>query len=503
MASQLILAPVLIPFFAAICCLFSWFNTKLQKWIFLLAALLLVWCSTNILQLVREQAAVAVQMGSWPAPFGITFVADLFSAIMVLLIAIIGLIVFLFSLDTIGTMRVRYGFYPLLLFLLMGLNGAVLAGDVFNLFVWFEILLMSCFVLLTLGGTKAQLEGSIKYVTINFLASCLLLAGIGMLYGITGTLNMADLSRQLPQMNQNGLISTVSVFFMISFGIKSAIFPLFFWLPASYHTPPIAISALIAGLLTKVGMYVFIRFFTLIFSHDTAYTHQVLLVASGCTMLIGVLGAAAQNDFRKILSFHIVSQIGYMLMGLALYSPLALAGSVYFIVHNILVKTNLFLISGAVYEAKGSFRLKILGGVYGKYPLLSFLFAISAFSLAGAPPLSGFWGKYMLARAGFETGNFIIVLVSLLVSILTLFSMTKIWAAVFWKPAPPEANGADRFLNEFQFFRKKAALSTSIVSLTVLILFIGLFAGPVVQLSAEAAEQLFHTEIYRKTVLGN
>jgi multicomponent Na+:H+ antiporter subunit D len=193
---------------------------------------------------------------------------------------------------------------------------------------------------------------------------------------------------------------------------------------------------LFVGLLTKVGIYALLRFFTLIFTSDLLYTHAILLILSGFTMVIGVLGAAAQIDFRKILSFHIVSQIGYMIMGLAIYTPMAIAGAIFFVMHNILVKNNLFLISGLVRETHGSFALKKLGGVYHGFPFLAVLFAISAFSLTGVPPLSGFWGKFLLAYAGLSAGQAIIVAVSLFVSIITLFSMTKIWGEVFWKKMP-------------------------------------------------------------------
>ena len=457
--------------------------------------------AVKLLLQVKNSGILTLQIGNWAAPFGITFVADLFSSIMVLLITGLGFIIFLYSLSAIDKPREEFGYYPLLLFLLFGLTGAVLTGDVFNLFVWFEIMLMSCFVLVSLGGTRAQLEGSIKYVAVNFVASCLLLAGAGVLYGITGTLNMAHIAVMLKDLNQPGLMSVAAMFFLISFGIKSAIFPLFFWLPASYHTPPVAVSALIAGLLTKVGMYAQIRFFTLIFVHDTGFTHALLLAFSGFTMLVGVLGAAAQTDSRKILSFHIVSQIGYMLMGLALFTPLAVAGSVFFIIHNILVKTNLFLISGVVNELKGTFKLKFLGGVYAKFPFVAALFVVSAFSLAGIPPLSGFWGKFMLAKAGFEAGQPGIVAVSLLVSILTLFSMTKIWNEAFWKPDPQVLKAYEYYASEKHFFQKKAMLIIPVTLLTAFILMLGFYSEPVVSVSLQTARQLLDTQNYIDAVL--
>lgn len=456
-----------------------------------------------LLQRVLEQEVLATQIGNWPAPFGITLVADVFSVLMIATGAVIGLAVFLFSLQGLDKTRKRYGYYPLLLLLQMGVSGVCLTGDLFNLYVWFEVLLICCFALLGLGGTKAQLEGTLKYVTINFLASGLLLTGTGIVYSLFGALNLAELALLVRQPNHPNLplLSMASLFFLTGFGIKSAIFPLFFWLPASYHAPPIAISAFIAGLISKVGVYTLIRLFTLVFVSNLSFMLPLLAVLSGLTMVVGVVGAAAQNDFRKILSFHIISQIGYMLMGLAVYTPLALAGSIFFIVHNILVKTNLFLVSGVVAQRHRTFSLKKLGGLYLRQPVLALLFLLSALSLAGTPPLSGFWGKLMLAKAGFEAGSYTLVATSLCVSLVTLFSMTKIWTEVFWKPKPVIPVGAvaetaeDRLRNQYLYL--------PVALLLVFILFIGVYAGPLVRLAEQASQGLLHIEKYTQTVLSN
>lgn len=472
----------------------------MQRYIGLLAQVGLLFSSFTLLFQVSQSGILTTQIGNWPAPFGIGLVADLFSCLMVLSSAIVGTAVFLFSIKGLDRARQTFGYYPVLLILQMGVSGVCLTGDLFNMFVWFEVLLICCFVLIALGGTKPQLEGAIKYVTINLMASSFLLTGIGVIYGILGTLNMAEMAVlvRTPAANPT-LISMAGMFFLLAFGIKAAIFPLFFWLPASYHTPPIAISAFIAGLLTKVGMYALIRLFTLVFVTDQSLTIPLFTVLAGFTMVIGVLGAASQNDFRKILSFHIVSQIGYMLMGLALFTPLAIAGSIYFIVHNILVKTNLFLISGVVAQRHGTFALKKLGGVYLQAPFLSVLFFISAFSLAGIPPFSGFWGKFMLAKAGFQIDSFAIVITSLAVSLLTIFSMTKIWNEVFWKPKP-ETDPLDEVTSEAEL-RVNRFLHVPVIFMVLFILFIGVCAEPVVAVAHRAAEQLLNSEMYINAVL--
>jgi multicomponent Na+:H+ antiporter subunit D len=421
---------------------------------------------------------------------------------MVVITAVIGFATAMYSLGTIDADREKYLYYPLLQFLLMGINGAFLTGDIFNLYVWFEVMLISSFVLLALGGRRGQLEGAIKYVTLNLLSSAIFLAAVGILYGIAGTLNMADLARKIPFLEQKELLTVVSVLFMVAFGVKAAIFPLFFWLPASYHTPPVAVSAIFAGLLTKVGVYALIRFFTTIFVHDVAFTHNILLISAALTMLTGVLGAAAQSDFRKILSFHIISQIGYMILGLALYSPLAIAGAIFYIIHHIIVKTNLFFVSGVVKKLKGSYSVNDIGGVYKYYPLLGLLFLIPALSLAGIPPLSGFWAKYVVIKAGLDIKEYLVVGIALLVGLLTLFSMTKIWNEVFWKDDP---KGSENHIQEAYKLTgnyKKYMMIVPIVFLALITVIIGFYAEPFFDFANNAAHQLIDSSVYINSVLG-
>src|SRR5690554_5091965 len=397
-----------------------------------------------LLASVNREGILVMHMGNWAAPFGISLVADLLGAIMVVLTGIIGLAVAIYSLATAGRGHEAYGYFPLMHLLLAGVAGAFLTGDIFNLYVWFEVMLVASFALLILGSEKAQMEGAIKYVTLNLLSSVIFLIAVGLLYGMVGTLNMADIARRLAAVEDQGMVDALAMMFMVAFGIKAAAFPLFFWLPASYHTGPVAVSALFAGLLTKVGVYALFRVFTLIFNQNVDFTHELLLWMAALTMLTGVLGAAAQFEFRRILSFHIVSQIGYMLLGLALFTPLALIGGVFYIMHHIIVKTNLFLVSGITYRLLGSYELKDLGGVYRQRPYLALLFLIPALSLAGIPPLSGFFAKFVVVRATLESSEYLVAAVALLVGLLTLYSMIKIWAEVFWKKVPEHVTDTRR-----------------------------------------------------------
>lgn len=495
--SWILVLPILIPIATAILAFGARAVPSLQRSISVGGSVALLVAAVWLAGRVWEDGIIAGQMGGWAAPFGITLVADLLSVIMVLITAIAGLAVVIYALGDIDARREALGFHALYHVLIGGVCGAFLTGDIFNLYVWFEVMLIASFGLLVLGGDRAQLDGGIKYVALNLVSTILFLGGIGLLYGLTGTLNMADLHVAVQASEQTGLLTVVAVLFLVAFGIKSAVFPLFFWLPASYHTPPVAISAIFAGLLTKVGVYALIRTFTLIFTQDIGYTHGILLVVAALTMITGVLGAAAQNQFRKILSFHIISQIGYMILGLALFTPLAIAGAVFYLVHHIIVKANLFLISGVVQRHTGSFELERIGGLYKSRPVLAILFLIPAFSLAGFPPLSGFWAKYLLVKASLDAEAYVIAGIALLVGLLTVFSMTKIWAEAFWKPHPdgelPPRAATGR--------RQMACLIAPVAGLAVLTLCIGFYPEPFLNAAERSAAELLDPTAYVETVL--
>ncbi|WP_417850632.1 Na+/H+ antiporter subunit D [Thalassoglobus sp.] len=494
-----IILPIVLPLATMAVLLLVWKSIAAQQVIGVIGSTLLMLSAAALICLVDRDGMIVLQVGAWPAPFGITLVADRLSSIMVMLAGLMVFAVSIYSLVMIDDRRVDFGFHPLVQLLLMGVCGAFLTGDLFNLYVWFEVMLIASFVLLTLGGERGQLEGAIKYVTLNLISSAVFLAAIGVIYAATGTLNMADLAVKLRSFTDDGTVSVLAMLFLIAFGTKAAVFPLFFWLPASYHTPPVAVSAIFAGLLTKVGVYSLIRAFTLLFVTDLEFTHNLLLLIAGLTMVTGVLGAMAQSEIRRILSFHIVSQIGYMLMGLALYTPLALAGSIFYIIHHIVVKTNLFLMAGIIERRFGTGRLAEIGGLYRSAPVLATLFFLSAMSLAGVPPLSGFFAKLTLIRGGLEAEGYAIVVVALAVSLLTLFSMTKIWAEAFWKPAPEDA-ATETSQNPYTMFERFSLFGPTLLLVTITV-GIGVMAGPVMNASMATAEQLLDPDIYIQAVL--
>ena len=496
--SWLLVLPILLPIATAVLAFLLRDAGRSARWLSLGGCVALLTVALALLTQVWSQGVLAVQMGDWPAPFGITLVADLLSAVMVVITAVTGMAVAAYALADIDARRESLGYHALFQVLLAGVCGAFVTGDLFNLYVWFEVMLIASFGLLVLGGDKLQLDAGIKYVAVNLVSTALFLAGIGLLYGLTGTLNLADLHHAVEAVENRGMLTVVAVLFLVAIGIKAALFPLFFWLPASYHTPPVAISAVFAGLLTKVGVYALIRLFTLVFTQDTGITHGLLLTVAGLTMVTGVLGAAAQSEFRKVLSFHIISQIGYMVLGLALFTPLALVGAVFYLVHHIIVKANLFLVSGVARRLTGSFELGAIGGLYKASPLLALLFLVPALSLAGIPPLSGFWAKFLLIKASLDIGAYVMAATALVVGLLTVFSMTKIWAEAFWKPHPAGETPALALIDPGQ----RLVLLLPVAGLATLTVAIGLFPEPFVAFAERAAGQLLEPTDYLRAVLG-
>ncbi|MBU0677804.1 MAG: Na+/H+ antiporter subunit D [Verrucomicrobia bacterium] len=494
MTKALLFSPVLIPYFTATLCFVCHKMKRTQRVLVVSGALLHLAAAIALFVQVRGHGIIAHTAGDWSAPFGITLVADLLSAIMVLVSSIIFSATVVYALFSIGEEEEHFFYYPLMHTLILGISWAFLTGDLFNMYVSFEVMLISSFILLGLRGGRFQMEGSMKYFLVNLLSSIFFLTGLGILYGYAGTLNMADLSVKLATADPR-VVTLISMIFFVAFGIKSALFPVFSWLPAAYHTPPAATSAIFAGLLTKVGVYALIRSYTLIFVAEVEFTHQIIVVIACLTMLTGVLGAYSQSDFRRILSFHIISQIGYMIWGLGMFTQLALAGSIFYLFHHIIVKSNLFFISGIVQNLHGSYKLDRLGYLFRNKLVLSMLFFIPAFSLAGFPPLSGFFAKFLLVKAGVDSGAYWAVIIALFVGLMTALSMTKIWGGAFLKLRNHPVEG-----HEPPGGAKGMMVSVAILAtITVLI---GIFSGPMFSLAYDAATQILDRSVYITAVLG-
>jgi multicomponent Na+:H+ antiporter subunit D len=469
-------------------------------------------CVVNAIVLVTrvdDRGPVAVHLGAWPAQTGIVYVADMLSALLLLVSLVTTFAVAVYAIGQRGTDDRWSIFHPSLLALTAGVSASFLTADLFHLFVAFEVLLAASYVLLTLGGKRPQVRAGMSYTVINFAASLVLVSAIGLVYAATGTVNMAEASLRLAEVDP-GLRQALVLLLLVVFGTKAAIFPLFFWLPDSYPTANSAVTAVFAGLLTKVGVYTIIRTQTLLDPQDGPST--LLLALAALTMVVGILGAVAQDDMKRILSFHIVSQIGYMLFGLALWSPAGIAAAIFFTFHQIPVKTALFLAAGMVEDAAGSSSIYRVHGMVRRMPVAAACFGVAAWSLAGLPPSSGFLGKLGLVQAGFAAEVWLITGVSLAVSLLTTFSMTKIWGGVFWgrdeapalrRPLPVGAGVADDAASDEPVVRLKtpvlmSASTAGLVLFTVVVAFLG---GPLMEWCQDAAASLLDPTAYLQVVL--
>ena len=453
---------------------------------------------------MRAEGLLVGQMGGWPAPMGITFVADGLSALMVLLAAVIAPVVAVYGAAEAPLRRGRRGFFPLLHILLLGVNGAFLTGDLFNLYVWFEVLLAGSFGLMVLGGRREDLEGAVKALVLNLLGSMLFLLATGAVYGLTGTLNLADLHGRLAEVHamRPNAVTAVAFLLAVAFSIKAALFPLYFWLPASYHVPSAGICALFAALLTKVGVYALLRVLTLPLA-AVPDVYPVVLAATAVTMISGVLGAVTQAEMKRILAWHSISQVGYIVVGIGLLAAddpqvrtAGVAAMILFVVHHGLVKPALFLAAGLVHRTLGTTELAPAGGLYAARPGLALLFLLPALSLAGLPPSSGFWAKLAVLRACVLAGQWWVLGVALAAGLLTLLSMFKIWNEIFWKPAPEDGGPAE----------DGSAAATRVMwgataALVLLVTVLGLAPGPLLEVVGEIAGQVLQPEVYVRAVL--
>jgi multicomponent Na+:H+ antiporter subunit D len=454
------------------------------------------------------------QMGHWPAPFGISLVLDPLAAVMIAVAAVVVLAVFIYAIEQLPGQLEGGMFHPLYHLLNLGVVWSFLTGDLFNLFVGFEIMLMASYAMLVIGTTRAQMRNAYKYVLLNLFSSLMLVTCCGLIYGQVGTLNMAHLA----QIAQAGELpaNSVPVFalLLVVFGLKTAIFPLWFWLPDTYHTMPATMGALFGGLLTKVGAYTLIRTFVMILGSPEAGVAEVvkpiILISAGVTMFVGVLGAVSMHTVRRILSIHIISQVGYMILGIGLgmglvaglsgeerltTQEIAVAGAIFFIIHNMVVKCCLFLCGGLMQQHAGSDDLDSIGGLLRRAPWLAALFLIAALSLAGLPPLSGFFGKWMLIHESFVQEQYVLVGLAIATSLLTLLSMLKIWSYGFWSPA------RGRHVEEPARRPEMGLGMAGVAILVVVALSMGLGAQQYYNVSRSAARTLVNPQAYVDAVL--
>jgi len=519
--------PVLIPLIAAALTLIAGRRPRLQRFITLAALTAVAVVCAVLLALTDRYGTIALQVGGWAAtapgfgPLGITLVVDRLSALMLVVSSIVLLAVVFYAIGQ----GIRDGderqpvsiFLPTYLALSAGVCNAFLAGDLFNLFVGFEILLTASFVLLTIGASKDRVRAGIAYVMVSMVSSLIFLFGIALVYAATGTLNMAELAVRLDGVTE-GTRSALFAVLLVAFGIKAAVFPLSTWLPDSYPTAPAPVTAVFAGLLTKVGVYAIIRAHTLLFPGGAL--DRILLVAALLTMLIGILGAIAQSDIKRLLSFTLVSHIGYMVFGVALSSQLGMSGAIYYVTHHIVVQTTLFLVVGLIERQAGASTLRRLGGLAAASPMLAFVFVVPALNLGGIPPFSGFIGKVALLEAGAAGGSVLawtLVAGSVLTSLSTLYVVTRVWTKVFWRARVDAPEGAlataapvalledaddIAFDDRDDVGRMPASMLVPTMALIGVGVTLTIAAGPIFSYSDRAAAEIRNRGEYIAAVLG-
>nr|WP_039810674.1 Na+/H+ antiporter subunit D [Jeotgalibacillus malaysiensis] len=439
------LLPILIPLLSAVLLMFFPKRIKAQRVISMIGIAGTIIAAIVLAAEVKANGIQTVNLGSWPAPYGIPLVSDMLSVLLVLTSSILTFFVVWYAMIYMDESYERFFFYIGVMFLLTGINGAFTTGDIFNLFVFFEVFLIASYLLIVLGGKSGQLRESIKYLLINVISSALFVTAVAYLYSVVGTLNMADISQRIDELGSPGIITVIAIFFLIVFGLKGAIFPLYFWLPGSYSAPPIPILALFGALLTKVGVYSILRTYTLFFYQDQGYTHQILGVLALLSIVVGVIGAIAYRDVKTIIIYNIVIAVGVILYGVSAMTPAALEGAVFYLLHDMVIKAALFLLVGIMMAIAGASHLNKMGGMIRDYPRIGWTYLVAAFALAGIPPLSGFIGKLLIVQGGFEAGDMVGPIIILLSSLLVLYSAMKIFMNGFWG-TPKEYHGAKAHL---------------------------------------------------------
>ena len=479
-------APVLVPLVTAGLTALAAGRARTQQAISFVGVLGFLGAAVVLLAQVNGGVPAGVAFGDWSPPYGIQFQLDRLSSLLVLVTALMGLASLLFLASDADPGPRHPLVLPLVHGTLAGVAGAFSTADLFNLYVWFEVMLICALGLIAIGGRRDQLDAAFKYLVLNLFGTLLLLAAVGLLYAATGQLNYDALALASRQVDP-GLLHALLAALAVGLLLKSAAFPLYAWLPASYPTLPAPVLALFAGLLTKVGVYAVLRTLGDVFMPAGAALFEMLGWVAAATMVAGVLGAAYHWDMRRILAFHIVSQIGYILLAVSLGGPAGNAAALFYTVHHMVVKANLFLIAGMVATLAGSYDLRRIGGMAAARPALALLFAVPALSLVGIPPLSGFWAKLLVLQEAFAQERFVWAALGLLVGVLTLYSMMKIWLEAFWK-RHPEAGDADLGWQPRRVALVPAWLATCLLAAVTLA--IGLAPQTLIEYAQDAAATL-------------
>ncbi|QGG79373.1 Na+/H+ antiporter subunit D [Litorivicinus lipolyticus] len=488
----LLLGPIIIPLLTATLCLLLRDSRAAMRVTSLLGTFCLAYVGAMLYLHVQENGPLSAQMGGWDGPFGITLVADLLSATLVMLTGILSLCVVIFGYSDLTFGEERNGHMVFTQVLLAGVCGAFLAGDLFNLYVWFEVMLIASFGLLVVGGKSIQIDGAVKYVGLNLIATTAMLAGIGLIYGATGGLNLAHLHLLLDGRGGEPAVLTAAALLLFAFATKSAMFPLFFWLPAAYHTPAHTTSTLFAALLTKVGIYTLLRVFTLVFDLQHPLIQSLLWISGVLTLTVGVFGAIHEVQARRVLAFLVMVSIGIMTLGMAAGDVAALKGTLLYLMQTLIVTAALFMAVGCVAYLSGTERLDEMGGLWRSHPVVGSLFVLIMLGVAGIPPTSGFWPKVLLMDAFASEQHWGLVIAVALGSLGTLYAVMRLFSAAFWQePKAP--------LPELNLDFNRAAPMTA---LAFLVVGLGISAEFLIQVADQASQALTDPSLYIERVLG-
>jgi multicomponent Na+:H+ antiporter subunit D len=522
--THVVIAPMLVALVTAILTLVTRRSGPTQRALSLLGGVAYLVAVARLGLVVLPDGVLVYQLSGWPAPFGITLVADALAAFMLGLAAVVSLAILVFSLSYVDDQGQRVSYHPLYHFMLTGVSGAFLTGDVFNLFVWFEVMLMPSYVFVVFYSGRRHTAAALQYTVLNLVGSALMLVAIGGLYATTGTLNMADIARRLAAPAEFGIdsgpvLGLAAVLFVV-FALKAGIVPFQFWVPPAYRAAPAPVSAFLAGVTKKVGVYAIVRLYFTVFAAGTleaglglpglsgrsflAFFGPVLFVMALASMVVGGVGAVSRDDLDDVFAYSSIGQVGFIVLPLAVVATVAdpairvlgLVAALVYSLNHAVAKSLLFLVSGAVFEAVGTIKIPQLGGLTSRRPVLSGSFFVGALALVGIPPLSGFFGKLLVfdtgarAHAAGASLAWLALAGALVGAVFTIAYLSRAWSRAFWGEVSPAVDRAGR----------PVVLVAVVAALAALVVAIGVGFDPVYGAAEAAAEAALDREGYVEAV---
>lgn len=489
--NNLVVMPMFIPLFAAVILVFLRSKVRLQKIILFLSMCALIVVNIVLLVTIKKEGIQTLAFGGWEAPFGISFVADSFAMLFVTTASVVSLLCILFAFRSFEESFEKMFVYPLILLMIAGVNGSFLTGDIFNLFVCFEVMLLASYVLITIGGGKERLRESLKYVLINVLASWVFLVGLAMVYGSLGTLNFAHMAERVDLVHQGPVLTTISLMLLVVFSLKAGLF-LFYWLPGSYRVPTVPIAAMFGALLTKVGIYAIFRTFTLIFPIQEDVTHTLIGLLALATIILGMFGAIGYRDLRQIVGYNVIIGVGFVLMALYANNATAFEGSIYYLIHDMIIKALLFLMIGTMMYITGRASFDEIKGLIHQFPLFGWLFFMMVLALTGIPPFSGFLGKVLIGQGLIESGYLVGAVIAMLSSIVVLYSLIRVFLKSIFGEATLNENYKKKIPKQMMF---------AMTALGALSICLGLGAELLAPYVKDAVNVLVNPTVYIDAVL--